>query len=1109
MYVVLQQPCLPTSDFSPSLKKVPVFQSALQCSVPPHHAMDSSATEAPLSPSTSQELALVSMSMDSQGGTMGALQDSDCPQTPVSPSKEGSPETDSSIRITPKGTKAQLQPKVQQQAKSKEELESEVSTKPAASSFCLSANAPPYTPQSTAAKETLRAGATAEPDAVIATSESGTSPPSVSRQHQDSLQLCDAGSAPVNKASSAPTETRALRQADPAAVSAAGAIQAQPDTVSNSRKIVKPNSHPPSTSVPLKFCKFLIGEDVAGFLVGRKGVGIEEFQTRNGPGLKVSVSKRGELFPCLLERTATAVGVGDGVERALLEVSKVALDRAMHKEEERRIDNGKKICKPKGCFKLVVPDSALTHIFTPDSEGRVPVVEVAKKHGVEILSSAEGGHLHNKMHHLGMKETVLQVIGNADLVPRAVVDLSLLYQGDPSLPSSLHLNYSHAHFVAAPPPPPTPPPSPALSSACGNRMPPYFAHPAGLLHLASGCQQQFVHSNGWSATPQAAAPLLHALRASGSSQTSMLCMPSTLSSTDNSVVAPSQTERLMGPQMQGFQGQDPAPYALSSSATMDYQGGRHNNEKAAHSSPSLTDDGLVAELKQRLGAAVVAAAAANATAAQSQPCFVSPDSQSAVWSQQQQFHEPQQHLVTGDCQDLQLLSQLCATYPRQALTSREQQQQITPLQNGQPGLLQQLDELQQSRLQQQMPQAPHQHPHQLSSSHAEDLSALRSFAPPSSQLSLQQLQSQLQLQLQMLQLQQNGGVHLRENGLVDSAALRATSERTDEQKKPVLLPQHLQRLQQYLQQQLQQNPQQTQSLQSGQLYSAPDHGDVLSIQLQAQPQVHATPLHDQHHPLDWSESRRERLQELRQLHDVTLVGRAPGDAGKPKRCGTELPQHQSNEDPLELLSPVPPPYWAQISQQQQAHQSQQQNDWRLPIGSSQCSPSATSPDLSLQLPQQPSASLIADVHQHFNGTLSVDQPPVAASALNQSAAAQGSLQPVALPFAQTEERRCDPLAVRKLLEELLKIMSPSTGCEAPIAQCSGAQLTAFTQTAKATPAEGAAADIPKMTTTTQEPAALTFEPTKVCLSRKQTAYLLRPLIEGCKVPRCSLDKEYL
>lgn len=276
----LQQPCLPTSDFSPSLKKVPVFQSALQCSVPPHHAMDSSATEAPLSPSTSQELALVSMSMDSQGGTMGALQDSDCPQTPVSPSKEGSPETDSSIRITPKGTKAQLQPKVQQQAKSKEELESEVSTKPAASSFCLSANAPPYTPQSTAAKETLRAGATAEPDAVIATSESGTSPPSVSRQHQDSLQLCDAGSAPVNKATSAPTETRALRQADPAAVSAAGAIQAQPDTVSNSRKIVKPNSHPPSTSVPLKFCKFLIGEDVAGFLVGRKGVGK---QTRRFP----------------------------------------------------------------------------------------------------------------------------------------------------------------------------------------------------------------------------------------------------------------------------------------------------------------------------------------------------------------------------------------------------------------------------------------------------------------------------------------------------------------------------------------------------------------------------------------------------------------------------------------------------------------------------------------------------------------------------------------------------------------------------------------------------------------------------------------------------------
>lgn len=29
--------------------------------------------------------------------------------------------------------------------------------------------------------------------------------------------------------------------------------------------------------------------------------------------------------------------------------------------------------------------------------------DAAKKHGVEILSSAEGGYLHNKIHHLGLK----------------------------------------------------------------------------------------------------------------------------------------------------------------------------------------------------------------------------------------------------------------------------------------------------------------------------------------------------------------------------------------------------------------------------------------------------------------------------------------------------------------------------------------------------------------------------------------------------------------------------------------------------------------------------------------------------------------------------------
>lgn len=100
-------------------------------------------------------------------------------------------------------------------------------------------------------------------------------------------------------------------------------------------------------SSSLCVCKFLLGEDVAGYLVGRKGGGIDEFQKRNGPGLRVTVSKRGEVFPVLGERIAAAVGVQGSIAKALEEIVDVATKRAMHKEEERRLDTGRKISKPK------------------------------------------------------------------------------------------------------------------------------------------------------------------------------------------------------------------------------------------------------------------------------------------------------------------------------------------------------------------------------------------------------------------------------------------------------------------------------------------------------------------------------------------------------------------------------------------------------------------------------------------------------------------------------------------------------------------------------------------------------------------------------------------
>ncbi|CDJ29539.1 uncharacterized protein EMH_0004110 [Eimeria mitis] len=319
-------------------------------------------------------------------------QESVCAQTPQNPKEEEDLQVDKSSRITPKGN----QPRVKQN----EASQSSTEKKPASSGSCLSANAPPYTPQSSAAKQAIKAANSL--GAMTGTFDLGfirpfNFPPG--NQQQQALQQRP-GYSSIDAPLPASSDSRVSRRTESAGI-AHKETQFQSDTFRKTS--IKSNMNAANSTVPLKFCKFLVGEDVAGFLVGRKGVGIEEFQSRNGPGLKVSVSKRGELFPCLLERTATAVGVGDGVERALLEVSRVALDRAMHKEEERRIDNGKKICKPKGCFKLVVPESALVHIFTPDAEGRVPMLEVAKKHGVEILSSAEGGYLHNKIHHLGLK----------------------------------------------------------------------------------------------------------------------------------------------------------------------------------------------------------------------------------------------------------------------------------------------------------------------------------------------------------------------------------------------------------------------------------------------------------------------------------------------------------------------------------------------------------------------------------------------------------------------------------------------------------------------------------------------------------------------------------
>ncbi|CDJ60054.1 hypothetical protein, conserved [Eimeria maxima] len=908
------------------------------------------------------------------------LQDSESARTPQPPKGEEGLQGEKSSHITPKGS----QPQIKQTGSSQTSTEK----KPSSSGFCLSADAPPYTPQSSAAKQETKA--TNSLGAVAETFDLGFIRPfnsPLGHQQQHNLQQKH-GYASLTAPLTTSGDARVPRRAESVGLTQAEA-QLQSDTT---RKLsLKPSANAVTSTVPLKFCKFLVGEDVAGFLVGRKGVvydlcgeisGIEEFQSRNGPGLK-------------------------------------------------------------GCFKLVVPETALVYIFTPDPEGRVPVLEVAKKHGVEILSSAEGGYLHNKIHHLGLKETILQIIGTSDTVPPAVVDLSLLYQGDPSLPSSLHLNYSHAHFVATPPPPPTPPPSPALSSNCGTRFPPHFAHPSEALHLTSS-HQSYGISSTWSQTPQPT-PILDGHRVSVSSQASMLCMPSTVGSSDSMPSAQvSQVECQLAPQKQGYQGS--SSYALPSNGSGCLGGWQNCQESPAVSMPSLAGERLTAELQHHLGAAIVAAAAANAVTAQQQSTSVPTNTHTSFWPQQQQQQQqehPQQQLQqqlrpSCDWPQIHLLSQFCAAHPKQI--SRQNEQNRALLQdNAQRGQFHQV-ESQQPILQRQIQQAQQEH---RSLHYSNQLDEVNGSRMPSSAcaMSLQQLQEQINaLQLQCKEDEQ------RDDNAASVSSFTSSGGQPGEQKQVLLAKQTQQQLQQYLQQQMQQR--QPQNLHQSQLYRQTLQVDIPPLQRWTLPNTAS--LHDeQNYPITCSEpgdGQLQQLQQLQSLRERTLFKQDQADEAAAHQLKLDPLQHPPHEAPIEPLSPVPPPQWAQIPQhqlQQQAQQlAQSPNDARMPLSASQSSPSGAPPDMSLQLPQRQ-----LEAHDGINVGILPQHPKEASSALKQ-AGLEGPEYPAPQQLIQSEDI-CDPLTVRKLLEDLLKIIGLST-IQAPNSHCQGSKAAALTHSAETT-----------------------------------------------------------
>ncbi|PHJ22963.1 hypothetical protein CSUI_003186 [Cystoisospora suis] len=230
-------------------------------------------------------------------------------------------------------------------------------------------------------------------------------------------------------------------------------------------------------SSSLCVCKFLLGEDVAGYLVGRKGGGIDEFQKRNGPGLRITVSKRGEVFPVLGERIAAAVGVQGSIAKALEEIVDVATKRAMHKEEERRLDSGRKISKPKTCFKLVIPESSArllqSHVVAGGNSNTTFPGGKCKR--TEVLITEENDWFHAQAGDAVAKERLVQVIGLPEDVKQTVLELFPVYQQDATLTTSLELYYGKRSPVVPPPPPYRPLPTYPLDAHQPSHHTPFQA----------------------------------------------------------------------------------------------------------------------------------------------------------------------------------------------------------------------------------------------------------------------------------------------------------------------------------------------------------------------------------------------------------------------------------------------------------------------------------------------------------------------------------------------------------------------------------------------------------------------------------------------------------
>lgn len=605
---------------------------------------------------------------------------------------------------------------------------------------------------------------------------------------------------------------------------------------------------------------------------------------------------------------------------------------------------------------------------------------------------------------------MLQIIGTADEVAGATVDLASLYQGDPSLPSCLHLNYSHAYFAATPPPPPTPPPSPVLTNGCCPRPSPHFAHPAAALQLANGHhvtngqplpsgyqlaggQHGLADSFCWS--PRAhSTPLLHSLRASANSKASMLCVPSTIGTSDTLVSSQLSTQDGLS-----------AAYTVSGTGT-GFNGRRQNGrDQTADSAKTFAEGCLFPELQQQLGTAVAGAGVAGPSVPHSVSSPALPYF-STGWQQQDALQQQcsQQRLHTADppvdWHNLQLLTQLCV--PRVQVNHVKEDQSGARAQQQQSGLLQHLEELQQSLLVKHLLQLQlQQYANQMPPKQAKEVNSLRLQ-------SLQQLKQQIHL-LQHRHASDHQGGAYREN----SAPSRPMPHN---EKRPMAISQqwqqdHLQQLN--LQQQIKQ------PLQLLQHHCPSRSLDGVQPCFQTWPhQMHADTSPPELAVL--SEPGLEQPQHLQQAqqmhHTQQLQAPAAGHQGLPlaklKGLEAELLQQPQSEAPqvMQLLSPPPPPHWAPIPQ----HPPQLQRDWRVSVPPACCSPSEDSQKAVLQPQPQQLPEFLPEVP-----TALADKD--ATHTAKAASSAEFSVQPTG--------SRCGSFKVRKFLEELLCMIGPSASGE--------------------------------------------------------------------------------